>query len=300
MSKWEGKSKGTVLGHKIFVFILNQSGLNLAYFVLRFVAFYYFLFARKSNKYIYFFFHDVLKYKRFSALWKTYKNYYVFGQTLLDKVALLAGVKTKFTINHEGGEYLDKLAEMGKGGILVSAHIGNWEIAGQLLNRLETTFNILMYENERANLKAYLEEVETKKNVKIIAIKDGEMGHLIELHNAFRNNELVVMHGDRFRENAITAEAQFLGKKALFPAGPFVMAAKFGVPISFVYAIKETNTHYHFFATEPIEVKRVRSEEQTTALVNDLLAQYIVSLENIVKRFPEQWFNYYPFWKEQE
>ena len=298
-AKWEGKSRGTVLGHKIFVFILNHLGLKLAYIVLRFVALYYFLFARKSNKNIYFFFHDVLKYKRTTAYLKIYKNYYIFGQTILDKVALLAGVKTKFTIDHEGGKNLDKIAAMGKGGILVSAHIGNWEIAGQLLNRLETTFNILMYENERANLKEYLEKVEKKKNVKIIAIKDGEMGHLIELHNAFSNNELVVMHGDRFREKAITTEAKFLGKTAIFPAGPFIMAAKFGVPISVVFAVKETNTHYHFFATDPIEVKRTRTEEQTNVAAKELLDKYIAEFEKMVHRYPEQWFNYYAFWKEQ-
>ena len=299
MAKWEGKSKGTVFGHKFFVFILNHLGLKLAYIVLRFVALYYFLFAWKSNKNIYYYFHHVLKYKKTTSYLKIYKNYYIFGQTILDKVALLAGVKTKFTINHDGGKNLDRIAEMGKGGILVSAHIGNWEIAGQLLNRLNTTFNILMYENERESIKKYMSDVEKKKNVKIIAIKDGEMGHLIELHNAFNNNELVVMHGDRFRDGAQTLETSFLGKIAKFPAGPFIMAAKFGVPLSVVFAIKETSTHYHFFATDPISVKRSRGEEQTASAVKELLASYISEVEKMVLRYPEQWFNYYAFWKEQ-
>ncbi|MFL5763246.1 MAG: lipid A biosynthesis acyltransferase [Bacteroidia bacterium] len=300
MAKWEGKSKGTVLGHKIFVFILNRLGLKLAYFVLRFVALYYFLFARKSNKSSFYYFHNVLKYKRFTTYLKIYKNYYIFGQTILDKVALLAGVKTKFTINHDGGTNLDKIAEMGKGGILVSAHIGNWEIAGQLLNRLNTTFNILMYENESKNLKEYMDGVQKKKNVNIIAIKDGEMGHLIELHNAFSKNELVVMHGDRFRDGVQTLEANFLGKKAKFPAGPFIMAAKFGVPLSVVFAVKETSMHYHFFASDPIQVKRARDSKQTEAAVQELFHRYIEEVEKMVYRYPEQWFNYYAFWKEQE
>lgn len=299
MAKWEGKSKGTVLGHKIFVFILNHLGLKLAYIVLRFVALYYFLFARKSNRSVFYFFHDVLKYKRLTTYLKIYKNYYIFGQTILDKVALHAGVKTKFTVDHEGGSVLDKIADTGKGGILISAHIGNWEIAGQLLNRLNTTFNILMYENEHENIKKYMSEVEKKKNVNIIAIKDGEMGHIIELHNAFSRNELVVLHGDRFRDGSKTYEAMFLGKKAHFPAGPFIMAAKFAVPVTFVFAVKETSTHYHFFATEPIQLKRTRTEAQTDEAAQGLLDSYISEFEKMVHRYPEQWFNYYAFWKEQ-
>lgn len=300
MAKWEGKSKGTVLGHKIFVFILNHLGLKPAYFILRFVALYYFLFARTSNRNILYFFRDVLKYKTTTAYLKLYKNYYVFGQTILDKVALLAGVKTKFTVDHEGGDILDKIAATGKGGILISAHIGNWEIAGQLLNRLNTTFNILMYENERENIKQYMDGVQTKKNVNIIAIKDGELGHIIELHNAFARNELVVLHGDRFREGVKTYEETFLGKKANFPAGPFIMAAKFAVPVTFVFAVKETSTHYHFFATEPIQLKRTRSEAQTDEAAQGLLKNYLAEFEKMVHRYPEQWFNYYAFWKEQE
>jgi predicted LPLAT superfamily acyltransferase len=300
MAKWEGKSKGTVLGHKIFVFILNHLGLKPAYIVLRFVALYYFLFARKSNKSSFYFFHEVLKYKKTTAYLKIYKNYYLFGQTILDKVALMAGVKTKFTIDHEGGDKLDKIAALGKGGILISAHIGNWEIAGQLLNRLNTNFNILMYENEQENIKKYMDGVQKKKNVKIIAIKDGEMGHLIELHNAFSNNELVVMHGDRFRDGVQTVEAPFLGKTASFPAGPFIMAAKFGVPLSVVFSVKESDTHYHFFASDPIEVKRARTAEQTEKAIQELLQNYISEVEKMVHRYPEQWFNFYDFWKEQE
>jgi predicted LPLAT superfamily acyltransferase len=299
MAKWEGKSKGSILGHKIFVFILNHLGLKLAYIVLRFVALYYFLFARKSNKNSFYFFHEVLKYKRTTTWLKIYKNYYIFGQTILDKVALLAGVKTNFTVDHEGGETLDKIAATGKGGILISGHIGNWEIAGQLLNRLNTTFNILMYENEKESLKKYMDGVQKKKNVNIIAIKEGELGHMIELHNAFSRNELVVMHGDRFRDNSKTIEVRFLGKKAEFPAGPFIMAAKFGVPVTFVFAVKESSTHYHFFATDPIQLKRARTEEQTTAAVNEILQSYVHEFEKMVYRYPEQWFNYYAFWKEQ-
>ncbi len=298
MAKWRGQTNAGLWGIKLFVFVLRHVGLRFAYFILRFVAIYYFLFSFKSNKSLFYYFHNVLKFAKFNAILKIYKNYFVFGQTLLDKVALLSGAFTKFTIDHEGAENLVNLAKNGKGGILVSGHIGNWEIAGQLLNRLESPFNILVYENEHKVIKNYLTAVESKKNVSVIPIKEGEMGHIIQLHNAFSNNELVVMHGDRFRDHAATMELPFLGKMAKFPTGPFMLAARFGVPICVVFAVKETRTHYRFFATPPMGGTRSRNKEQQNIDIASMMKNYVSEFEKYVRMYPEQWFNYYPFWEE--
>ncbi|MDO9187703.1 MAG: lipid A biosynthesis acyltransferase [Bacteroidia bacterium] len=296
--KWEGKNKGGVRGQKFFVFILNFFGLQIAYFFLRFVAFYFFITA-KSTKTSLKYFREILGYTGWKAYKATYQNYYIFGQTLLDKVALLAGMRNKFTIIHEGhDDNLVQLKNLNKGSILLSAHIGNWEIAGQMLEILDAKFNILIYDNEAEKMKAYMGEVMKKKNFNIIAIKDGEMGHLIELHKAFSNNEWVVMHGDRYLPGTPTIEKTFMGKKAKFPRGPFIMAAKFGVPITIVFAVKETKSLYHFFAKKSIEVKRARTEQEVEQAVNEISDKYIKELEEMVKRYPTQWFNFYDFWSE--
>ena len=57
------------------------------------------------------------------------------------------------------------------------------------------------------------------------------------------------MHADRFLEGNKTLTANFLGEQARFPMGPFLLASKFKVPVSFVFAVKESNLHYHFFAS---------------------------------------------------
>jgi predicted LPLAT superfamily acyltransferase len=293
--KWEGKTRGGVKGHQIFVFILNFFGLQVAYFFLRFVAF-YFLVTAKSTKTAVKYFKEIHSYNSFNALRAAYTNYFIFGQTLLDKVALLAGMRNKFTVIHEGHEdNLVHLKNLGKGSILLSAHIGNWEIAGQMLESLDTKFNILIYDNEAEKMKAYMGDVMKKKNFKIIAIKDGEMGHLIELHLAFKNNEWVVMHGDRYLPGTTTIEKTFMGRKAKFPAGPFIMAAKFGVPITLVFAVKESTSQYHFFARKPIEIKRARTEVEVEQAIQD---KYVLELEDMVKRYPTQWFNFYDFWAD--
>ncbi len=295
-NKWDGQSQAKVLGFKIFVFILNTFGLNPAYFILRFVSFYYFLFS-KPNKYIRQYFIQAHSYSPFKAWLATYKNNFILGQTIIDKVATMAGAKKTFKVIHKNGPMLDELTALGKGGILVSAHIGNWEVAGQGLNRLGTAFNVLMYSNEKEDVKQYMDGVMKEKKINIISIDEETKSHIIELHKAFSNNELVVMHGDRYREGAKTLTTDFLGKPAKFPAGPFIMAAKFGVPLCIVFAVKTDKHTYQFSTEKPIQVARVRGEEQLEKVCQELLLQYVAKVEEMAKAYPHQWFNYYDFWK---
>jgi predicted LPLAT superfamily acyltransferase len=295
-TKWDGQSKAQVLGFKIFVFILNTFGLNPAYFLLRFVSFYYFLFS-KPNKYIKEYFQKVHGYSSIRARMAVYKNNFILGQTIIDKVAVMAGAKNPFKVFHKNGEMLDELTAIGKGGILVSAHIGNWEVAGQGLNRLGTAFNVLMYSNEKEDVKQYMDGVMKEKKINIIAINEETKSHIIELHKAFTNNELVVMHGDRYREGAKTLSTPFFGRPAKFPAGPFIMAAKFGVPLCIVFAVKIDKHTYQFSTEKPIQVDRVRGEAQLEKVCKDLLERYVIEVEKMVKAYPHQWFNYYDFWK---
>jgi len=97
MPRWQGKSKGTPLGYRIFVFIIKTLGVSPAYFVLRFVAFYYFLFSWSSTRPIYAYFRRRHGYGVLKSIFKVYRNYYIFGQTLLDKVVVMAGIGNRFT-----------------------------------------------------------------------------------------------------------------------------------------------------------------------------------------------------------
>lgn len=295
-NKWDGQSRAKVTGYKLFYVILETFGLSPAYFILRFVAFYYFLFS-KPNVHIRNYFMQVHGYSNLKARVAVYKNNFLLGQTILDKVAVMSGIKNAFKVIHVNGNMLNELTAIGKGGILVSAHIGNWEVAGQGLNRLGTAFNVLMYSNEKEEVKEYMDAKMKEKKINIIAINEETKSHIIELHKAFTNNELVVMHGDRYREGAKTLTADFFGRPAKFPAGPFVMAAKFGVPLCIVFAVKTDNHTYQFSTEEPIQVNRVRGEAELERVCEELLQKYIVEVEKMVKAHPHQWFNYYDFWK---
>ncbi len=293
MPSWQGKSKGTTFGYSIFVAVIKKFGVRPAYALLAIVAFYYFLFSFKTSKIIYGFYRERLHYGRFSSLLKLYRNYYRLGQTLIDKIAIMSGAAVNFTFNFDGEENLRQITALQKGGLLLSAHIGNWEIAGYLLKRLNTRINIVMFDGEHQKIKEYLKSVTGETTAKIIVIKN-DLSHIFEINEALKNNDLVCMHADRFVEGNKTVETNFLGSPAKFPLGPFLLAAKFKVPVAFVFALKETTFHYHFFSTEAKDYSMYEKDES----VAQMLKGFAKAMEEKVKTYPEQWFNYYDFWKQ--
>ena len=295
MANWKGQTRGGAAGYRFFIFILKFLGIRFTYFFLNFVVTYFVLFSTKSRKPIFFYFHSILGYNRLKSLHYVFKNNYKLGQVLIDKVALLAGFSDKFAFDFEGEEYIRKMAANG-GGLLIGAHLGNWEIAGQLLERIDTKVHILMLEAEHEKIKAMLDKVMTRKSMNIIPIKD-DFSYLFLIKEALQRGEIVAMHGDRFMEGSKTVTKTFLGRKAKFPEGPFYLSVKYKKPVIFVSAVKETNSHYHFYATKPYY--DTNSSLTKEARISKLLDLYINELEKTLKSYPEQWFNYYYFWDQE-
>ncbi len=296
MATWQGKTRGGVAGYLTFIFILKYLGLNFAYFILRFVVLYFVLFAPLARKSLWFYFRKIQGWGFWKSFAGLFYNFYIFGQTLLDKVALLSGVSTKFTFDFDGEDHLRKMASDGNGGMLIGAHLGNWEIAGQLLDRLETRVNIVMLDAEHQAVKKLLDSVVQKREVNIIPVKPNGFEHLFAIKEALFNNELVVIHGDRHIPGNKTVTRRFMGREAEFPLGPFQLATKYNKPVTFVTAVKETKRHYHFMATQP-KVYSNKLGARRKQQLNQIISDYISWLEDKVRKYPYQWFNYYYFWK---
>ncbi len=292
MAQWDGKSKGTVLGYKIFVFFIKNVGVRSAYLVLYFVAFYYFLFLRKSNRAIFYYFNKRLNFSFLQSKWLVFRSYYTFGQTLIDKVSISAGLREKFTYEFDGVEILKKLLAEQKGGVLISAHIGNFEIAEHFFGEIDLDFkiNLITTDLEHTAIKHYLETISKKPAVKFIIVRD-DMSHIFDINTALSRNELVCFTGDRYFEGVKCLSQNLLGETARFPAGPFLIASRLKVPVVFVYVMKEANLHYHLYAREA-EVKH--RDEQA------LLRAYTESVEAMLEKYPLQWFNYFDFWDKLE
>ncbi|MCK4562568.1 MAG: lysophospholipid acyltransferase family protein, partial [Flavobacteriaceae bacterium] len=175
-------------------------------------------------------------------------------------------------------------------GILISAHVGNFEIAEYFFNEIDidSQINLVTTDNEHRAIKDYLESVSIKNNLKYIIVNK-DLSHIFEINNALSNNELVCFTGDRYFENSKLLTENLLGKKAKFPAGTFLLGSRLNVPVIFVYVMKETSKHYHLYARKANFKKRD---------AQSLLKNYTESIERILKKYPYQWFNYFDFWDD--
>ena len=297
MASWEGKTRGGVVGYRIFIFLLKHVNIRFSYALLRGVAAYFWVFSnRKPPLYFY---RQRLQFTKLSSYKAIYHNYVMLGECLLDKIVVMAGLKNKYTFDFIGEEYLHQLAQEKKGAILIGAHVGNWEIAGQLFTRINTKVHIVMVDAEYQKIKNLLNEVLKERKVSIIPITNS-YDHLYTISEALKNGEFIAIHGDRFLEGAKTVTCNFLGEDAPFPVGPFYMASKFQSPVCFVSAVKKGRFHYRFNATAPRILPFPGNLKTRTQDMQKLVEPYVSNLEQIVRDSPTQWFNFYPFWKQNK
>lgn len=293
MASWKGKTRGGLLGYKIFVFILQYLGLRAAYLLLVFVSFYFVLFSPTATKSIYSFFRKRLKKGYLHSFWAIYKTYFSFGQALIDRTAVLAGLEHKFTYHFDGEDYIRTIAQEGNGGVLISIHGGNWSMAGSMLEDNvgnNARINIVMLEAEHKKIQAFLQKIQVKQAANIIGIGD-DFSHIIAMGTALRNGELLCMHGDRFLPGAETVVVDFLGKKAHLPAGPFQLITRMKVPYTIVFAFKESIQHYHYYSTPPY---------RGASSVQEAAQYFATCVEQKIKQYPYQWYNFYDFWAVPE
>ena len=289
---WVGKSKGMPLGYRIFVFILRTLCVYPAYSLLVFVVLYYFLFSMTTTRHSYNFFRLRCGFSVLKSWWKVYVSYFMIGQVIIDKVVVTSGLSKQFTFKSNGAENMVQIRDERRGGILLGAHLGNWEIAGHAFNRYSNlTVNIVLYDGESEQIKKYMEGVMgNKKSFHIIPIKN-DLSHVYLMSEALERGELICMHADRFMEGNRTQLVKFFGEEARLPSGPFQLVKSLKAPYTFVYGVKNGATHYDLFC-------RPLRHPRQFANVQEMMNDYAQDLEGMVKQYPEQWFNYYDFWEK--
>ena len=292
---WSGKSHGGVLGYWFFYQLTRFVGTWPAYAVLYPVVLFYVFVAGAGRK------GSLLYQDRLfgpstgplQRFLRAYRHFLQFARTLVDNMLLGSRGPGVFTCTHEGLEHLETASEQKKGAVLLTAHLGNWQLAcGLLEGRLKARIALVAYKGEEEKLARYLEGATTLKPL-IIPVGDSDMASLSILH-ALRDGEMVAMQGDRPVDSRVV-RVPFLGVEAPFAVGPFIVAALSGAPLISTFNVQVGPTSYRFIADPPRRYAFDRSRDRN-AQMREWVEDYARRLEALVREYPYQWFNFFDFW----
>ena len=286
---WAGTTYGNGWMHKWLIRMLRYSDVRLWYAFVAVCVVPVCLLVNPAQKIIYHYFRKRWHYSKVRAALATYRNFYLFAQVVIDKFAMYAG--KHFNIEIVGNEHFLALASREEGFVQLSAHVGNYEIAGYSLVAEKKCFNALVFGGEKASVMKNRNKMFANTNINMIGI-DADMSHLYEINSALANGEIVSMPGDRIFGSEKSIETDFLGTTAHLPAGPFRVATMRGLDCLAVNVMKTGAKSYRIYVSPLIYNKQAPRPEQVRGLADS----YARELERIVTMYPEQWYNYFEFW----
>ena len=224
----------------------------------------------------------------------SFRHYYVFATTLLDRIFLLGHRQNIFDVHIHGEECVAELLARAEGGFLLGAHVGSFEVLRALeARRPGLRVRMVMYEENARKISAVLAALSPDLPACIIAL--GKPDSMLKVTEALNRGEFVGMLGDR----ALTSEGQmrceFFGRAAAFPTGPFRMAAMLKRPLVLMFGLFGGANRYDIYferLTEAADFTGVARE----ALIEQWLKRYVRRLEHYCRLAPYNWFNFYDFW----
>ena len=290
-NEWSGKTDGQPWMQRSLIAMFRVFPLWLLYGVMALVVPFYMIFNRKGYRAMYCFFHERMGYGKWKSFWSVYANHFRFGQIILDRFGVYAGKKYRFEI--DGQSLVDALEARPEGFVILSSHVGNYEMAGYSMKPKIKKFNALVFSGETETVMENRQRVLSQNNIQIVPVKE-DLSHLFTLNAALDNGEIVSLPADRIFGSQKNVECQFLGATARFPMGAFALAVQKNVSVLAVFVMKERMRKYHAYVQE-VECNRQDGKREQIAQMAQSFAD---RLETIVRRYPSQWFNYFDFWEQ--
>jgi KDO2-lipid IV(A) lauroyltransferase len=229
---------------------------------------------------------------------KTFQNY---GQYLLDYMVmhrLRPSNKERWVEEEVGADHMMEALHAGKGAICITPHLGNWEIGGLLFSFRGGSLNVLTLDERDADTRSFREEMRRKRGIKILYInpKDDSPMAVLDAVKALRRNEILAMLGDRI-ESQKTMVFDFFGKKKAFPIGVAILAMATEAPVLPVFVVMERNRKYRGIIEPPIYFNP-SSRKDREAVIREGMEKLVKKFEGYIEKYPDQWYNFYSYWKQ--
>lgn len=279
---------------------LKTFGLRAAYAFLWLIVPYYYLFsfrARRSGNQYWKVAYPAMGI--FQRQLKVIQQLFVFAQILVDRAYQKNHEKSQFHIEEGDGvhQFMPTLRQSEKGHVMLQSHVGGWEIAMSYFHRLKSEKKMIAvmfgvdgsYEHSSVSKK--------DESLQITAFNK-QQDTIIRLKSYLDKGEVVGLMGDRAVGRSYEL-VPFFGKLGLFDSSAIRLAQLAQSNIFYIFCLRQGYKKYYVNAikadTAADSFLNLSREDKTIFLVN----HYVQNLEQHLKKHPEQWFNFFPFWSEK-
>ncbi len=294
-----GKSIASRLQHEIFYFMVRLRLVFLAKALLCIVVFYYSLIPSVRKRC-----YPYLK-RRFPndqgfARWKhCYKLYLCFAEGLLQRSIFGILNENILTGHSKARDCIQNSVPDDKGAIILTAHIGAWQLGIASVEKLNRPINIVQWISEQDTDKHYFEHKEQQNGhaIKIINSRDGVKASF-DIIAALQHQELICIAGDRTTESTgESVEAIFLGDTIRLPATAFLLASITQVPLILSFSILKKDKVYGV-KTQVLNVpKNLRRNPKA---LQEIVQCFATAMEDMVQKYPYHFFNFFDMWGQYD
>ncbi|MBG9388464.1 LpxL/LpxP family acyltransferase [Caenimonas aquaedulcis] len=233
-------------------------------------------------------------YGRPARLREVFAHIYSFAATLLDRVYMAAGDFDRFEVTIEGVALLDRALQDGRGCVLLGSHLGSFDLM-MLANRAMDgrPVSVLMHVDPRARLRRIAGIDEGTLTV----IPLGRPDSYLRAHEILTGGGIVGILADRVDGAGASLATPFLGRPVGLPVAPHVLAARSRAAVLMCFGVYEGGNRYRI---EFLEFGDPAAQGSRGASLQPVVDRYAGKLEHYARRYPLNWFNFYPYWSAGE
>jgi predicted LPLAT superfamily acyltransferase len=289
----EQRERGSLAALCLMTWVARALGYGVARALLAPICLYFLAFAPQARAASRGFLARALG--RRATIADVYRHFRTLAGTLLDRVAILSGDSADFEVRVHGAGDLEAALAQRHGCLLLGSHLGSFEVLRVLgETRRGIAVNLVMHEANAPRVSRWARALAPELGARIIA--PGEPETMLRVRDCLQRGEIVAILGDRAPHGERGLACDFLGERARFPAGPLLAAALLGAPVVTFFCLYRGPRRYdaHFgLLAERLPAERPARDE---AIAREL-QRYAARLEAHARSAPDNWFNFYDFWR---
>ncbi|TNF35216.1 MAG: glycosyltransferase family 2 protein [Gammaproteobacteria bacterium] len=232
------------------------------------------------------------------TLWHSFRHFLAFGESIVDRLAVWSGDIQRSDTDFRSRETLLAQARSGRGGILLTSHLGAVDICRGIADETSIKLNVLVFDRNARQINRALQHANPRSTLELIPIDRIGPDTAILLSEKIARGEFVAIAADRTSPASAhrVSQVPFLGFPAPFPQGPFILAALLECPVYLLFALKHGKQYR--ISLEPFADILPLPRRERAVLLERYAARYAERLAAHCRRTPYQWFNFHDVWQD--